>query len=397
MNPVLQQALERLAEARAGTGDPPSFSLWELRATLRGEVEGGTASVLSVASDGGWRVEWRSERERRWGFAVGAGPGAALRAGRRTPSRSSLDPRGWSVALSAMEAALRLEFRSLLSAADVRGVARDTGSAPPARVAVEIHRRWRAWRRGGAPPRHAEDRGFHLVTEASGHGGPGAGSARSRRCAAWTGPLVLLSPAAGWWVHEMGHAALESALRIGPATASHGLAIVDDPAAGPWPAGFAIDDAGEPSRAAILWNEAGPQAPARRGRRRRPSVREAAEGALSVTRLVGDVAAGIGWSDLPEGTPVAADVRAGRYDPPTGLIALELEGVGSVRGGAHRPGSGRAVVLVEAAEGWRGLRALATDSRGADGTFATCSRLGAMVPVMVGAPTIVLDPVQVIP
>ena len=396
MNPVLQQALERLAEARAGTGDSPSFSLWELRATLRGQVERGAASVVSIASDGGWRVEWGSERDRAWRFAVGAGPGAALGHARRTPGRRSLDPRGWTAALSGMEEALRLEFRVLMSAADIVEEAREAGSGASSRVDVEIHRRWRAWRRGDAAPRHAEDHGFRLLAGAPAPGRSDQPPEQAGRPGARTGPLVLLAPAAGWWAHEMAHAALESAERIGPVPAPHGLAIVDDPAAGPWPAGFAVDDAGDPARAATLWDGAGPHATARRGRRRRPSVREAAEGALSVTRLVGHAPAGVGWSDLPEGTPVAGSVRSGRFDPPTGLIALELEGLGHVRGGAHRPGSGRAVALVEAAESWRGLRALATGPGGIDGMFATCSRLGAVVPVMVGAPTIVLDPVQVI-
>ena len=395
MNPVLQQALERLAEAPADPGDPPALLLWELRATLRGETGDGTPSV---ASDGGWRAEWGPERGRRWRFVVGAGPQASILAGRRTPGRRWLDPRGWDAAVSAMDGALRLEFGSLRSAADALAAARAAGSGPLGRVAIEIHLRWRAWRRGDAAPRHAEDRGFRLVLRGSDGGTPPAeGLDGAGRPGTRPGPLVLLAPAAGWWVHEMGHAALESAPENGPVRASHGLAIVDDPVAGSWPAGFTIDDAGDRARAATLWDGTGPHAPAPRGRRRRPSVRDAAKGALSVTRLVGEATGGFDWSDLPEGTPVAAGVRAGRFDPPTGLIALELEGVGSVRDGSHHPGSGRAVALVQATEGWRGLRTMRAGPAEGDATLATCSRQGAMVPVMVGAPTIVLDPVRVIP
>jgi hypothetical protein len=395
MNPVLQQALERLAEVPADPGNPPTLLLWELRATLRGETGG---AAPSVASDGGWRAEWGSERGRGWRFAVGAGPRASILSGRRTPGRRLLDPQGWDAAVAAMEEALRLEFRSRMPAADALAAARDRGSGPPGRVAVEIHVRWRAWRRGAAAPRHAEERGFHLTPQDSGEGvSPAWGLDGAVPPKSWSGPLVLLAPAAGWWVHEMGHAALESAPRIGPAPASHGLAIVDDPASGPWPAGFAVDDAGDRARAATLWDGSGPHAPARRGRRRRPSVRDTAEAALSITRLAGKAARVIEWSDLPEGTPVAAGVRAGRFDPSTGLIALELERVGEVRDGACRPVCGHAVALVPAAAGWRGLCTLPAGPWQDEAIPATCSRLGAKVPVMVGAPTIVLDPVQVIP
>ena len=381
MNPALQLALERLADARTAAADPSSFQLWELRATLRSDAAG---RVAALAADGGWRLEWGSPRARRWRFAVGAGPGASLGRGPRLPAPRSLDPRGWSAALTAMEESLRAELRAF-----------------PGPEAVEVRLRWRAWRRGGAAPRYAEDRGVQSIPLDPGLSAAADGPAGRRRdglAEPWTGPLVLLAPAAGWWVHEMGHAALESAARIGPVGASHGLSIVDDPASGPWPAGFAFDDAGERARAVTLWDEAGPRAPACRGRRRRASVRERAEGALSVTRLVvGGRGAGLDWTDLPEGTPVAAAARAGRFDPPSGTIALELEGVGRVRGGRHRPGTGRAVALVDPRAGWAGLRTLGTATSCGEGRFAICSRLGVTVPVMVGAPTIVLDPVQVLP
>ncbi len=437
MTPVLQQALERLAEARAEPGDPPSLALWELRAVLRGDAGGG---VTSIAADGGWRLEWGESGARRWRFAVGAGPGARFRAEGRVPSRLALDPRGWEAALSAVEEALRAELRPLQSAADELGALLAGTGRAPAPVAIEIHLRWRAWRKNAAPPRVAEERGFRLLAGAPDKGVPGApvewsgrpgtpppwredrgwigvrrvrigpgeafageptpGSRAPRGAArqplARTGPLVLLAPAAGWWVHEMAHAALESAARIGRVPARHGLSIVNDPAGGPWPAGYLIDDAGDRAAAAVLWNEAGPHPAGRQGQRRRPSVRDAAEVALSVTQLAGGAAEGVAWRDLPDGTPVAGGVLAGRYDPPSGRIALELERVGSVRDGIPVPGGGRAVAVVDAAEGWRGLRCLASEPI-ENGAFATCSRLGSAVPVMVGAPTIVLDPVQVIP
>ncbi len=438
MNPVLQQALERLAEVRAEPGLTPSLALWELRATLRGEAGGG---VTSVAADGGCRLEWGSTRARGWRFAVGAGPDARLSAGGRPPGRLALDPQGWEAALSAAEEALREEFRPLMSAADELGALLAGPGGAPAPVAIEIHLRWRAWRRNTAPPRAAEDRGFRLLAGTPTEGSPGSGvewagrpgalppwrgdpdwiggrrgrigptgttatrdlrprsrtvRGSERQPVAQTGPLVLLAPAAGWWVHEMAHAALESASRIGPVPARHGLSIVDDPAAGPWPAGFPVDDAGDRAAAAVLWDEAGPHAAVRRGRRRRPSVRDAAEAALSVTRLAGGGGAALDWSDLPEGTPVAAGVKAGRFDPPTGRIALELERVGCVREGIPAPGTGRAVALIDAAAGWHGLRQLAS-APVETGVLAACSRIGSVVPVMVGAPTIVLDPVQVIP
>jgi hypothetical protein len=394
MNPFLRLALERLAELRAEAGDPSTFRLWELRATLRGEVGG---RVASIASDGGWREERGPARARAWRFAVGAGPGASFPAGGRTlPRRDSLDPAGWEAARFAIEDALRREFRSQTSAAGRLAATAVPDAGRPARVVVEIHLRWRAWRRGSAAPRHAEDLGMRALRAAPAQATLDVAAGRGRPLA-WTGPLVLLPPAAGWWAHEMGHAALETAPRIGSVPVPHGLTIVDDPFEGPWPAGFAVDDAGDRARAAVLWNDSGPQVPPRLGRRRRPSVRDAAVGGLSVTQLVGEPSRGVDWSDLPEGTPVASGVRAGRFDPPTGLIALELEGVGSVRNGQYGPGSGHAVALIEAAAGWRGLCALATGPRHAERAFASCSRLGAVVPVMVGAPTIVLDPAQVIP
>lgn len=385
MNTALQQALERLAETRAGLKGPSSFQLWELRGALRVTPGRGTATL---AADGGWRLEWGPDRARRWCFAIGAGPAAALRARSATPARRSLDPAGWKAALDALGEALREEHRRL---------------GPEAAAGCEVHIRWRAWRRGAADPQAAVDRGVRVhqpgETEGADANPKERADTRDRPggTGRWSGPLVLLPRAAGWWVHEMGHAALESATRLAPVPADHGFEIIDDPRAGPWPAGFSIDDAGERARPARLWDARGPRTPAPRGRWRRPSVREAAEPALSVTRLVGSVeGSGVAWSDLPCGTPVATAVRAGRYDPASGTIALELEGVGQVGNQPGRAGSARAVALIEPAEGWRSLRPMAAAPDEETARFAVCSRQGATVSVMVGAPTIVLDAVQVL-
>jgi hypothetical protein len=424
MNPALEQAIERLDALCPGPDDLPALALWELRGTLRGEG-------LPLAADGGWRLELGTRRGLAWRFAVGAGPAAALPSGRRTPSRPALDPTGWRAALKALEADLSEEMLRLRSetAPLAAGLARSSAAA--CRTRLECHVRWRAWRCGRAAPRAAIERGVRVVIE-PGDGarpgepgaiewvGPAGGSppwrgdpagwlsarrmdrrvepepaARGGAAVCAPGPLVLLPAAAAWWTHEMGHAALETARRIGPVRTAHGLSIVDDPASGPWPAGFAVDDAGRPARAAVLWDADGPRVPAASGRRRRPSVRDAAERALAVTRLTGGTRNGARWGELPDGTPVAASVRAGRFDPPTGTIVLELAGVGRVAQGRPLAGSGRAVVAVDAAAGWQGVRRLA-DGPLADPILAACSRIGATVPVMVGAPTIVLDPVQVV-
>lgn len=422
MNPHLLSALDRL-----GGATHAAFSTWELRGSLRW-TEGGSAAL---AIDGGWRIERRG-RAPSWRFAVGAGPAARIAALWRTPRRSDLDPGGWAAACMAIEVELRDAVRSVRRA--TRPLVDRLDRLGPGRhpLKIEAFGRWRAFRRTGAAAAGIEERGIRLVigtgdppdggtlewcgdaralppwiSETGGLEGrlPAIGrrgAARTRRCEgpvpgdrapAGAGPLVLLPGAAAWWVHEMAHAALEGAGRIGGARSAHRLAIVDDPGAGPWPAGFEVDDVGEAARPAELWSEDGPKRPADSGRRRRASVREPARPALSVTCLVSRRGRSVAWADLPDRTPVARGIRAGRFDPASGAILLELEGVGTVEGGVPVAGNARATALVKAADGWRGAHLLAAEIPSEE-SLAVCSRQGTALPVMVGAPTIVLEPVQ---
>jgi len=424
MIPLLLPALERLGEGAARAGIA-SFATWELRAALRWSERAGTA--LSI--DGGWRLERRG-RAPSWRFAVGAGPAARIGALWGVPVARDLDPVGWKGACAAIEKGLRARLRSLRIAADPLCARIQQEAGGTGRLEIELHARWRAWKRGGQRPAGAEEEGARVIAEA---GGPtrgvtlewcGGGDARppwldrpdwvDARLAAQLaffrtaeggkphrgptprgeGPLVLMPAAAGWWVHEMGHAALETASRTGRRErARHRLAIVDAPSEGPWPAGFAADDEGEASPPAELWGELGPRRPPDEGRRRRASVREPARGALSVPRLVDRGCRPIAWGDLPDGAPVAARVRAGRFDPAGGVILLELDGLGTVEGGVPVAGSGRAVALLDPASVWNGARLLATGPARED-SLAVCTRQGTTLPVMVGAPTVVLEPVH---
>ncbi len=207
--------------------------------------------------------------------------------------------------------------------------------------------------------------------------------------AAWTprpGPLVMLPRAAAWWGHEMAHAALEGWSVPGDGA----LRIVEEPPRAPWPAGFLTDDHGDASGARCLWGGSKGQPLELTGLCRRPSVRDAARPSLAATRVEATGTAYAELAGIPDGTPVVRRIRAGRFDPRAGQVLAAIEVGGVMSAGEIVRAHGSAVALVGAEQGWRSAlpgREAAIE----DADFAPCTRLGLLLPVMVGAPTIVLE------
>lgn len=209
---------------------------------------------------------------------------------------------------------------------------------------------------------------------------------KARRGALSPGRLVLLPPAAGWAAHELGHAALETGV---PAELASEIELVDDPRSAPHPAGFTVDDVGRPADRCCLIGGAGGQPAFRRS-----SIREAAVPAMSATALLPRRSTSA--ADIDANTVAVVEARAGRYDAPSGLTVLEVPrlfrwGQGDLIAIDDRP---YALLIPFAA--WQRVQTVV----GAplfSAEQAVCTRVGAVNAVMVGAPTITLEPVRLIP
>jgi hypothetical protein len=402
-------ALEALGQLAA----EDAFLLWELRGSLRAPGLG--SGVLEV--DGGSRAELppRGGLAERAFFAVGAGPGALPDLARGRPPR----PTGpeWNEAV--LQLARFLDARAAeaeTTLGTAREVLRETG-ATGLSLRLSVHARWRCWRRPGEAARAEVEAGIRVRGSWSGAAGPGnfdvtaddaaglpwvggewfpdiaappSADPVTRLPSRYCGPVVLGAGAAAWFVHEMGHAGLEwSGARP---QCPEGLRIVDDPRAGPWPAGFRFDDAGRPSFATEIWSPSVAEGPARPVYLRRASVRDRAVPALSCTNLVVDPGVRPAGPD-PGVLPRIEKVRAARFDPLSRCVFLAAEDV-DTGGGADGPRPGRSVtVAIKVDAVWPGARII-TEPGGSSREQARCSRQGVVNSVMVGAQTLLLDPVR---
>ncbi|MDQ7008046.1 MAG: hypothetical protein Q9Q40_12510 [Acidobacteriota bacterium] len=377
MDPEMLRRLEREFRHRcrveggaSGVGGS-GLALWEWRATLAGQ--GSVVEAGSLRADGGWRREVASSQAgtaARWEFTVGED---LAESGHRVEEAVR------ALAAEAAKVSERLAFRvwgrlrcwwspdsgaassweqGLLFTLDGGGRRRDwlvedVRQAPDADILAQAVEDMDA-----APP----------VT-----GSPVPSG--------WSeGPVVLEPEAAGWWVHEMAHAAMESAAIRAPNAA--GLRIVDDPGAAPWPAGFRVDDRGCPARRAVLWDAHGSASSVEPGRWRSASVRQSPQPLLSCTRLEWDPS--VPRMDPPaDGALWIRAIDAGRFDPLSGEILL-----------AGKTSTGEDVLLMCTPEqAWRRARVCRGGTRDSQ-QMAACSRQGLTLPVMVGAPTLVLEPLR---
>ncbi len=398
----------------------PVSRTWELRGALPVTMAG----PGPVAFDGGARFEQVGGHDALW--IVGAGPAALDGAGR---GPAGADGAGWEGAVAWLAAELRSRAAEAPAAA-----ARFAAAArvPVESVRAKLHARARAWCVAGGTPRaeiawgarleaHAPHRSSSampvgvsdamsaadtlmsaadIAVEKYGSGGedlaadparPPAGALPSGPPlgAGYRGPVVLPASAAAWFVHEMGHAALEW---TGDRPASPpAVTVEDDPTRAPWPCGFTWDDAGQPAGRVVLWGEGATPA---RAARRSGSIRDAAVPSLASTRCVIGVGAAPPVDPGP-GVPWIGPVRAARFDPSSRTVILAFESYFSRSSDDkwfvhHAPGT----LVAGVEEVWPGVRGghgrsgIATD-------FARCTRQGVVIAVMVGAPTLVLDPVHV--
>lgn len=425
---LARKAVEVLDRGSSGAID---FASWEFRATLRWSAqglvswEGESAGVVRRAGrDGAARDERR---------VIGVGPAhlARLLAAPGVSSRTE----HWAddlerIRRDVLEAVA--EWEVARARADEGRASRDVGTTEST-AAAALHLRVRAWRRAGESGQTEVAAGvsircgksteiavaptdflFDMTTA------PGAAAAQiGDTCAlrppsiefapdadtppfssGWCGPVVFDARAAGWIAHEFGHAAFEATSGAGepvPLNAEHGAILVDDPTAVAWPVGFGVDDEGRPSSKRVLWGPTGPvrnaseSAPRRRGSLGQPCLP-----ALTYTHLAVPERECF-ESPPPDGTPVIVDVSSARFDPASGLILALATLTGQVREG-RTTNLRQAPVLVwfDPRRVWPRLAAVGSTT--APSRFiARCSRLGSMHPVMVGAPTIVLDPVHLAP
>ncbi|UCF66195.1 MAG: hypothetical protein JSV80_10375, partial [Acidobacteriota bacterium] len=301
-----------------------------------------------------------------------------------------------------------------------------TGIGPESRSHQPSVRTWmrlRGWSRGGEAPRTALDRGVRI--DAGGPGlawlgsepelAPWLGAGReswldsaSREQEFWQmlntapaaelapeyrGPLVLARTAAAWWTHEMAHAALEEAAPHPAAIpATSGAQVVDDATRCTWPVASPEDDLGRSARAIALWT-AGEKGDLGLVHHRRASIRDPALPTPTATFLLAPIEAMSTWADLAAGLPVALSASAGRFDPLRGEILLWCDQLAVTDARGLRPVSGSRLIRVNAEQAWRSLRIVRDDER-QEPSHAVCTRQGQMHPVMVGAPTVVLDPVR---
>lgn len=427
MDAPLAIALSALAEAPAPRRGQGLFLLWELRGVLA--ASGPTPDRIEL--DGGCRVERETPGAGivvDSAFLVGGGPTAlAYLVAGRAPCSDAADE--WSTACEWLSGRLVAQLGPTIRGLEALDRALTKAGASTDGLEIAVHGRARAWRRTGEPPRAELEIGVRVRRGWS-----------SRRCTGWVdrsaagaaslpwvevpevfadelqnellsatrrspneappellsdyrGPVVFQPRAAAWLIHEMGHAALERSSRpVRPARTD--LLIKDDPRAAPWPAGFQWDDMGQPARAATLWDAAGSHAGPWAGRQRRASIRDRAIPFLTCTQL--EATAPASPRELPVDVPVIGTVSAGRFDPPTGTIVLEAEDVRLEKRGGPLLVPGSVIAVIDPDEAWSGI-----DLYGAQRRLATeparCTRLGALIAVMVGAQTIALDSVHLAP
>ncbi len=407
-------------------GEP--LFLWEMRArTRRGEPE-------AVSVDGGARVEKRirgSNDVTGYRFAVGAGPGALRELARGNPPSLGCSADAWRRLAQHVVSATSESWRRLRR--ELSAVARSSQALSSGRAALETEAtlRLRGCAGPGTEPIVEIARGVRLLLRAK------EGRARGRVLYEWSGtapergrlledevadslagtswpvprrdeppapslqdgyrgPAVLLKDAAAWWVHEMAHAAFERELPSGrAATGRSGWRIIDDPAAGAWPFGFSIDDAGAKASRTVLWGDGSEGSVPDSGHRRRSSVRDDARPAPSVTHLSCGNGTPLSFDGIPAGWPVAVSVTGGRFDPLNRQILLSVERLGVTNGSGWSETPLSAVVTVRAEDGWESVEQVAEERPSFD-VHATCTRDGRSNPVMVGAPTVALNPVRLL-
>lgn len=365
---------------------PGDLATWE----LRGRLVASPGEEPRIDIDGGTRID-RADGDATW--IVGASPGAG--------------GSSWTELSGRLVAALRAEFSAAEISAARAAAAWAARGRPLDETRIEIRAQVsvRARGPGGTPGTHAlkgselrlrwrEPTGPRSATLLLEEGAPepppparqSAGTfARIQR----GDYRVILAPeASAYLLHELAHAALErgdSPAKDQGVAGRGGPALVEDPAAAPYPYGFDTDDLGRPAACSTLWSSAGRHA-LPEGHARRSSLAATPRSALSCTRLV----------DAPR-VPLLGDglslhahaVSAARYDPALDRILLALLRLDTVDAeGYVRPGAG-GVLSVAAEDAWQGLAEV--DGEGPHRLVqARCTRLGCVHPVMVGAPTIAL-------
>ncbi len=428
MERTLSDAVLALEHLPSRAGGSPLYATWEIRGVARGR---GPVHETSVV-DGGARVEWLDPRTlevARARFLVGAAPGALDLLAREEDFRF---PPGvaWERAVAELSGHLAREvdrFRRTFPLLEETVRAAGPGTR---HVRWEVTARARAWRRPGEEPRRELSTGFRVTVRlAAGDafarvawagsepgrapwagpdhrawverlaGAREAAEARTRLAPLppepWEGPVVLLGSSAGWWGHEMGHAAIEGIACPGEGN-RHGLRVLDDPRQAPWPAGFEVDDAGHAARPAVLWDAEGPLPVEGPGRLRREGIRSPAVPSLACTTVEAAGHGWVDWEDLPRDVPVVLRVDSGRLDLPGGTLLLGAADVMRITPDGLRPVAGSHLLTVGCGDGWRGARPV-RNAPAVEGEQATCTRQGWMIAVMVGAPTVVLDPVRLLP
>lgn len=330
----------RSIDARSGTR---GVWLWEQRLTLRADSNQRQSAQL----DGGLRHEGPNQAS----FIVAADPIQLT-----DPRASGPREIGWA----ALANLLRQRLAAELSHAG--GVGTVSGRT---RLLVAQDQVWVDQVSSGvAPPEVADSIGSTLLPPA------------------FTNRLVFGPSAAGWLGHELGHRAIEGGRRDWPP----GMSLIDDPTQAPWPAGFEVDDLG---------HQVGPIDLLRSPPfRRRASIRNGAVPSMSFTRL--DSSAGL-FDPSSLGDSLRVDrIRAGRYDVPTDSILLETDRVylPGRETGFQRVDS--PMLLVITSQALSTLAKVAGEGEVEVGS-ALCTRHESLIPVMVGAPTITLDCVQLIP
>ncbi|GAB4373157.1 MAG: hypothetical protein Kow0062_09980 [Acidobacteriota bacterium] len=422
--------LERIAEHACGAlgaleaPDSGDVITWEIEGRRRLDRRDAPLEVR-----GGLRLERARGSPRRIVAVHGGAPRSAIRLA--DPARQ---PRGsdggWTRAVRAMRAALDPAGRGWRHRGErwTRRVLAAGVPGAPGRLAAVVTARVQVVRRGDATPEVRVDRAVKLraalehpiwpVRAGVVAAGPPTARAldeaveatraalaarieRGRAIAGtlaqasngsgdpWHGPLVLFEDVAGAFVHEMAHAALETC-PVAARRAAGAFRIVDDPATAPWPCGDCAAD-GRAGRPVVLWGDAA--CDAADATWRRADLAEVARPAPSSTRLE-SVGTAPRAERLPSGVAFAAAPGPTRYDPASRrmLLAVRVFARPASRGWTVVPGGG--VIEIEPEQAWRSLKMMIGPAN-VDSDQALCTRLGSMHAVMVGAPTILLDPVRV--